>query len=476
MWEQWLRRAHDGGLQLMVMHAVNNVHLCSVVTKAPNRTCDDREAIQYQIDGARAMQAYIDNQSGGPGRGWYRIVYSPAEARQAIAAGQLAVVLGVEVDHPFPTANPGEALAQLNAYYQLGIRHLFPVHFEDNEVGGSAYDKLVLDRDVATVPPGGVVPKPWSPTMALGAGTVADVLPLYYFSVRNCGPPYRIDGGRCNARGLAPGVGTAVIRGLMNKGMLIDIDHMSELTFFGTMDLLDAQHYPAVSGHTGFVDLAAPGPGGDSKAHEGSMTLDKLRRVQRSGGMVALIASQGSVSSIATFRGGPVVVEHACGSTSETVAQAYLYAATYAPGMAVGIGTDMNGFLAMPGGRFGPAACGGKAPPNPNPHPIGVQYPFTAIATGRSLGISRAVEGDPQVTRTFDFNSEGLAHIGLLPDLIEDLRKLGIPDATLQPMLSSAEGYLRAWESALANRLPDESPLCGKARSQGLAPPTGCWY
>jgi len=40
---------------------------------------------------------------------------------------------------------------------------------------------------------------------------------------------------------------------------------------------------------------------------------------------------------------------------------------------------------------------------------------------------SRAVHGDPRVTRTFDFNVDGLAHIGMLPDLVEDLRVLGCP-------------------------------------------------
>ena len=55
----------------------------------------------------------------------------------------------------------------------------------------------------------------------------------------------------------------------------------------------------------------------------------------------------------------------------------------------------------------------------------------------------------PQVgNRTLDFNTEGLVHIGLLPELIEDVRRDGVSDAELEPLFRSAEGYIRMWEKA----------------------------
>ncbi len=39
-------------------------------------------------------------------------------------------------------------------------------------------------------------------------------------------------------------------------------------------------------------------------------------------------------------------------------------------------------------------------------------------------------------------------HIGLLPELIEDVRRDGVSDAELEPLFKSAEGYLRMWEKA----------------------------
>ena len=48
--------------------------------------------------------------------------------------------------------------------------------------------------------------------------------------------------------------------------------------------------------------------------------------------------------------------------------------------------------------------------------------------------------------RTFDFNYDGLAHEGMLPDLIEDLKQQGVRPRDLQPLLNSADGYIILWE------------------------------
>ena len=428
MWQQWLKRAHDGGLKLMVMHAVNNEHFCSHAHRVTGRTCDDREAVRLQIDGAKAMQAAIDAEAGGTGLGWYRIVYSPQEARAAIAAGQLAVVLGVEVDNPFPFTDVQAALNQLDVYRQMGARHFFPIHFIDNSIGGAAFDKeLTVPRGTYVDPGIGALKHP------------------YRMDVRDCSPTYRRQGGKCNQRGLTP-LGREVIIGMAQRGLIIDVDHMSEVSFNETMNILTP--YPVVSGHTGFVELALNASDPD-KSHEGNMTLERLNRIQQSGGMVAIIANQGKQDQIDTFREGTVVIEHMCGNTSETVAQAYLYVTTRAPGMPVGFSTDMNALFNMPGPRFGSDACpGGKGARQSQVNRAQMSYPFVAGATNLVFHKSVAVENDPKVTKKFDFNVDGLAHIGMVPDLIEDLRILGIPAAAFRPLFSSAEGYIRAWERA----------------------------
>jgi hypothetical protein len=155
--------------------------------------------------------------------------------------------------------------------------------------------------------------------------------------------------------------------------------------------------------------------------------------------MVAVILHQGTLEEIDTWHGpGQTVVEHVCGNTSNTLVQAYLYAVAKMPGVPVGFGTDLNGFAGLPGPRLGPEACPGGGPGAGT----GVNYPFTAATTRQQM--DRCVVGN----KTFDINVDGLAHIGMLPDLIADLEVLGLTTDDLAPLLQSADGYVTLWERA----------------------------
>ena len=58
-------------------------------------------SVRLQNKDIEALQDYIDAQNGGPGRGWFRIVTNPFQARRVIARGKLAVIKGIEVSEPF---------------------------------------------------------------------------------------------------------------------------------------------------------------------------------------------------------------------------------------------------------------------------------------------------------------------------------------------------------------------------------------
>ena len=84
--------------------------------------------------------------------GWYMIVRSAGEALAAIEAGKLAVVLGIEVDYLFdgypdhpPTADG--VRSSIQAYYDKGVRYVFPVHFGDNAYGGTALQNPMESAD-----------------------------------------------------------------------------------------------------------------------------------------------------------------------------------------------------------------------------------------------------------------------------------------------------------------------------------------
>ena len=50
--------------------------------------------------------------------------------------------------------------------------------------------------------------------------------------------------------------------------------------------------------------------------------------------------------------------------------------------------------------------------------------------------------------RDFDFNLDGLAHYGMFPDLIQDLKNQGLNAQQLKPLFLATEQYLQLWEKA----------------------------
>lgn len=104
---------------------------------------------------------------------------------------------------------------------------------------------------------------------------------------------------------------------------------------------------------------------------------------------------------------------------------------------AEGFGFDLNGFAGAPGPRF--SEDSGCADPQTD---AGITYPFKSYAGDVTL--QQPVVGN----RTLDFNTEGMVHLGLVAELIEDVRRDGVTDEELEPLFKSAEGYLRMWEKS----------------------------
>jgi hypothetical protein len=49
-------------------------------------------------------------------------------------------------------------------------------------------------------------------------------------------------------------------------------------------------------------------------------------------------------------------------------------------------------------------------------------------------------------SRDWDYNTDGLAHYGLLPDMLQDLTNVGLPDAYMSALMLSADAYINLWE------------------------------
>ncbi|MGH0032833.1 MAG: hypothetical protein ACQGVC_23815 [Myxococcota bacterium] len=437
---KWLERAYLGGLRLVVQHATTNQIICDVVKgagiQATRYACNDMVAVDRILDETRAMEAYIDAQEGGPGRGWFRIVTSPEEARRVIRSGKLAVVLGIETSNlfdcllvptqEFPACTEQTVREKLDAYHARGVRAIFPVHKYDNafsagdghkgiiELGNfiqtGHFSNLVsycdpgvaggFDRGPAAFP-GLIEPRAdfFAPPPNDLSGLADDPLgTLTPFLPRLLAPPTGEE--VCQATGLTP-LGEFLIEEMMRRGMIVEVDHLPRLAYRRAYELLAEHDYPASGSH--------------HRNHFGEL--------YRLGGV--------SATSLGTCQtpGVRSTMDDALQSRVAQIEQAGGYPAE-------GFAFDLNGFAGARGPRFGPdSAC-----PAPQRRPV--RYPFPSYA-------GDVLFTQPQVgERVLDFNTEGLVHIGLLPEMIEDARRDGVSDAELAPLFKSAEGHLRMWEKA----------------------------
>jgi hypothetical protein len=143
----WLERAWMAGLRLVVAQTVEDEPICRI---EPTRThsCDETHTIKLQVRRLRALERYVDAQSGGRDRGWFRLVYNPRQARRAIEHGKLAVVIGVESSNPLgcgeragtPRCTRADVDRGLDHLRRLGVRSLFPAHWIDNAFAGPALE------------------------------------------------------------------------------------------------------------------------------------------------------------------------------------------------------------------------------------------------------------------------------------------------------------------------------------------------
>ena len=439
MYYRWLERAYLGGLRLLVHHATGNSVLCDAVvgfgSQKVRYDCNDMVGVGHSITEMRGLERYIDAQAGGSGKGWLRIVKSAAEARAVVLEGKMAVVLGIEISNLFDcysTAKPGftactaESLdATLDYYYGLGVRAIFPVHKYDNgfSAGDGSGGVIELGNFLnsghfsnfvescpgpeETFDSGGVtfggINKPREnyddPPAVDTSGFATDLVgTIFPYLAEITAPP--LVGNYCQKTGLTP-LGEALMLKLMKRGMIIDIAHLPQRAVARAYELLEANGYPATKTHGQSVNDRLYGVGGLT-----GIGIGGCANPEEPGALVAgLKARTAKLTAKGGYGGQPISL-------------------------------DLNGFAGAPGPRFGPeSGCG---PDQKNP----VTYPFTSY--DGQVTFTQAQLGE----RTVDFNTEGLIHVGLLPEIIQDMRLDGATDADLEPLFRSAEGWIRLWEKA----------------------------
>jgi hypothetical protein len=421
-----IERAWKAGLRVMVTQLVDNEALCTLMTKRHN-PCNDMQSVRIQAKDLRALQNYIDAQSGGPGKGFFRIVTNPFQARRVINSGKLAVVEGIEVSHLFncgvylgaPTCNQAQVSAGLKEARGLGVSTFFPIHKFDNAFGGTKMDGGELgilvnggnhletgefwhvktctgtehdSTQLNSLPAGGlstILKGPAGQTLlptlpAIPSGlhrrraiSAQGQLPVYP------PPPH------CNTRGLTS-LGSYLINNMIKQHFIVELDHMDALTADNTLSVLEAQHYSGVI-----------------SAHSWDSPQENTR-IYNLGGFVTPIAGASPASFVAQWK------------TSLTIRNRRFY-----NGAGFGYGADMNGLAEE------------SAPDTTNPIP----YPFTSF--DGKVTFTRERWGQ----RVFDLNRDGVANYGMFADWLQELSQL-TNRAMVADMFHGAESYLQMWERA----------------------------
>ena len=408
---RWLERAWRGGLRMFVNMLTENAVLCNVYPLKQN-SCNEMDSVRLQLRRIRELERYIDAQSGGPGRGWFRIVTDPFEARRVMNDGRLAVVLGIETSEPFgcrsrndqPQCTATDIDRELAEVHAMGVRHLLLLNKFDNALAGVAGDGGVLgavinvgnanttghywdmhscDPDDTGVHDNNQLVLPGVPSQDALFGAV-----LQPFTPPAAAPLYPPP-PHCNSRGLTD-LGQHAIEQIMERGMVFDPDHLSVLARQQSLDVLEQHHYPGVvSSHS----WATP---------------DAYPRIYALGGMTTPYAG-GSSGFVSVWR------------------ERRKYAPPGRACFGIGYGADANGL----GGQGGPRGLATKNP---------VRYPFTGLG---GVSIAKQVSGQ----RVYDINVDGVAQYGLYPDWIEDLRQLA-GQQIVDDMQCGADAYLQMWERA----------------------------
>jgi hypothetical protein len=178
----------------------------------------------------------------------------------------------------------------------------------------------------------------------------------------------------------------------MKRHMLIDPDHLDVLARKGLLDLTESKDYPGVV-----------------SSHSWS-SKDAYPRIYNDKGFVAPYAGASSTFVQAW-------------KEMNAISNSSVY-------QGIGWGADQNGFGAQGPPRADAAAKGNQ-----------VKYPFKSFDGGVTLDRQRTGN------RVFDINKDGVAHYGLYPDWVEDLKQQAGPKIQ-EDLARGAEAYLQTWERA----------------------------
>jgi microsomal dipeptidase-like Zn-dependent dipeptidase len=454
----WVKRAYEGGLRIICASAVHNQLLEALSYARPfyhHKPEDDMSVALRQIEKLHEM--------ANTHHKWMQVATSATDARQIIASNKVALVPALEVDflgnwRKEEDCSTEQISALLHVLFTQGVRMITPLHLVDNAFGGCAvYDNLFNSLNhyfhgtfyqIEDGKQSGVIYYLSEQPTIVHFGWLAPRLiqsskPLPDYQAVPAGH------GHINSKGLTCR-GRDLLHEMMRLGMIIDVTHMSEKTLNEMLDLVEGYQYPVVASHVAPRELGIT-------ASEVLLTRNQMERIQRLSGMIGL--GTGRLDVYAAETALPQLkhtITNSCAGSSRSWAQTYLYTLAVMRGAGIALGTDFNGMVIQPGPRFAPHVTSSDAllhhsgPELPfQPQKDGVMYNANEYATPLTDAQLRTT--CPPLTTgpssAHDINVDGLAHYGMLPDFLQDVRNIGVTPGELAPLFHSAEFFLRLWET-----------------------------
>jgi membrane dipeptidase len=243
----------------------------------PGLTARD-EAI-HQIEGLREFAVHHPE---------VHLATSAADARAALARGQIALI---------PAVEGGEGVLSpddIDLYYARGVRLMTVIHMMDSALGGAAAGQLTL---MLGMTPGG-------------------------------GNPQRLTE-----------LGHAVVRRMVEVGMAIDVAHSSDATAQDILEVAKSEHVPVLFTHAGARAL---------HPMERNLTDEMAQQVARTGGIIGVTLFRDFVADVPEAARWKGFEEGTC---DEVVAHWKHFVDRVGPD-AVVLGSDWNGMVtrSKPGG------------------------------------------------------------------------------------------------------------------------------
>lgn len=299
-----LKRAYDGGQRLMIASVTDNEFLSSLWSKIGYNAAGNQVPLHdpnFNLASARRQLAFIRGLvRANPD--WMEIALTPADARRIITDNKMAIILSLEMD----TLSPRQVL---DLVQNDGVRHVIPIHLINNEMGGTAvytdafntanafvnstrqsgnwnnlgadgFFKVRYDRKLS-----GRLGRPQT-LVAEGDNLVqggaiwprqideASYAPLDYDRPLSAG-------GHRNAQGLTQ-AGKTLLRDLAQRGVLIDIVHMSESSADDALAFASTNGYPVMDSHTGMRNRDETAP------NERALPWRHLAVIRQVGGVIGI--------------------------------------------------------------------------------------------------------------------------------------------------------------------------------------------